>query len=231
MRRDGLNMSTAPVGICGGSFDPVHIGHLRSALELRDELDLAEIRFVPSREPPHREAPRASAAMRVKMLQAALEGLSGFVVDQRELDREGPSFTVDTLESLRAERSGQAIVLLLGMDAFAGLTSWHRWRDVLDCAHIAVARRPGASLPQTGELGQLVEACRTSDPASLRRGQGRIIEVEVTALDISSSAIRDLLARGRDPKFLVPDPVRELVFESHCYAGAAKSANQAHGGG
>ncbi|HHQ14724.1 MAG TPA: nicotinate-nucleotide adenylyltransferase [Chromatiales bacterium] len=224
-------MSTAPVGIYGGSFDPVHIGHLRSALELRDELGLAEVRFVPSRVPPHRETPQAPAAMRVKMLQVAVDGLSGFVVDQRELEREGPSFTIDTLESLRSERPGQPVVLLLGMDAFAGLTSWHRWQDVLDCAHIAVARRPGASLPETGELGRLVEARRTSDPARLHRGQGRIIEVEVTALDVSSSAIRELVARGRDPKFLVPDPVRELVFESHCYSSAAESADPAHGGG
>ena len=224
-------MSTAPVGIYGGSFDPVHIGHLRTAFELRDVLGLAEVRFVPSRVPPHREAPHASAAMRVKILQAAVDGLSGFMIDQRELEREGPSFTIDTLESLRAERPGQPVVLLLGMDAFAGLTSWHRWQDVLDCAHLAVARRPGAKLPETGEPGRLLKARRTIDPAELCTGQGRVIEVEVTALDISSSAIRELVARGQDPKFLVPDAVRDIIFESHCYSGAVKSANRVNGGG
>ncbi len=224
-------MSTGPTGIYGGSFDPVHIGHLRTALELYMELGLAEVRFIPSRIPPHREAPRAPAAIRVKMLRAALDGLTGFTVDERELGRDGPSYTVDTLASLRDERPGQAIALLLGMDAFAGLPGWYHWESVLDYAHIVVARRPGAGLPESGELGELYRTRRATDPAELRDGRGRILEFEVTALDISSSAIREQVGRGRDPKFLVPDAVREIIFESHCYGVAANPAHHARGGG
>ncbi|MFN2300762.1 MAG: nicotinate (nicotinamide) nucleotide adenylyltransferase, partial [Gammaproteobacteria bacterium] len=134
------------IGIFGGTFDPVHCGHLRAMVELRDELALNEVRVVPCGVPPHRAEPRASAQARLAMLDVALADLPGFSVDRRELERPGPSYMVDTLVSMRADWPEAALWLLLGHDAFCTLPQWRRWRELFSLANVGVARRPGASV-------------------------------------------------------------------------------------
>ncbi|MDE2091584.1 MAG: nicotinate-nucleotide adenylyltransferase, partial [Gammaproteobacteria bacterium] len=139
------------IGIFGGSFDPIHFGHLRPVLEILDALSLDEIRFIPSGQPPHRQAPMATASLRLQMVKAAVAMEPRFIVDEREIERDAPSYTVDTLTELRQEFSGEALVLLVGMDAFLGLPGWYQWRRIFQCAHVIVAHRPGWVL-QSGSV-------------------------------------------------------------------------------
>jgi len=210
------------IGILGGAFDPVHFGHLRPALEMQQVLGVAELRLIPTGRPPHREVARAAAEHRVAMLELAVNGLPGWSIDRRELERDGPSYMVDTLEALRAELGTECpLVLLLGLDAFAGLNTWHRWQRLLELAHIAVGHRPGVGLEQLSrepqlarELSQrLVEA-----PVQLHsRSAGMIYLHPVTQLEISSTAIREMLARDADPRYLLPDNVRDYIHTHHLY--------------
>lgn len=196
--------STRPLAIFGGTFDPVHLGHLSVAWEAAELLD-AEVRLLPASVPPHRPPPIASAAQRAAMLHAALQGQSRLTLDTRELDREGPSFTIDTLHELRAEQGGRPLVLLLGADAFAGLASWHRWRELFGVAHIGVLSRPGAAADLPDELECEVAGRRIADTSALRAlPAGKLIELAVTPLEISATRIRELLAAGRDPRYLLP---------------------------
>lgn len=207
------------IGVFGGAFDPVHTGHLRTALEMLHTLDLAELRFVPSRVPPHRDPPIASVELRLKMLNAALPSREPIIIDQRELQRAGPSYTVDTLISMRDEFPDESVCLIIGMDAFLAFTTWHRWREILRLAHIVVAYRPGTELPVTGAIGEMLEARKVPDKTSLTRQQsGKILIHPTTQLEISSSAIRRMVGEGGDPRYLVPGPVREIIMESGCYA-------------
>lgn len=208
----------SPVGIFGGTFDPIHYGHLRTAFEMLQALRFGEIRFVPSGDPPHRGTTVAGAAMRYEMVRLALQDLPGFVIDDRELLRDGPSYTVDTLESLRRDAGDVPLGLILGMDAFLGLTGWHRWDEILGLAHIVVAHRPGWRAPDMGPLGKLLSAHGTHRVDDLHeRRQGFIHIHAVTQLEISSTEIRDLVAAGRDPRFLMPDIVRDFIVDSGCY--------------
>jgi nicotinate-nucleotide adenylyltransferase len=210
--------ATGPIGILGGTFDPIHFGHLRAALELLERLQLAEVRFIPCREPPHRRAPSRGADLRLDMVRAAVEGETRFRVDERELRRVGPSYTVDTLMSLRAEFPARSLCLLLGMDAFLGLPGWHRWTELLDYAHMVVAHRPGWIAPCDGPLGELLDSHRANRAKSVHESlSGRIVVTPVTQLEISSTELRSALANGGDPRYLVPDGVREIILRSGCY--------------
>jgi nicotinate-nucleotide adenylyltransferase len=215
--------SAGAMGIIGGTFDPVHYGHLRTALEMLEYAGLAEMRFMPAGTPPHRAAPLADAATRLAMVRAAIEGEPRFCVDDRELRRDGPSWTVDTLAALRAEFPSRPICLVVGMDAFLGLEQWHRWREILGLAHLLVAHRPGWDAPTGGALGALLRERRVHDGAELRATPaGRIGVCAVTQLEISSSAIRELVRAGREPRYLVPDPVCRLLAASGIYKAAAE---------
>jgi len=206
------------IGLLGGTFDPVHFGHLRPALEVRQALDLDEIRLIPCHVPPHRPSPVASARQRMAMLQAAVDGHGGFVIDARELAREGPSYTFDTLAALREDGGGAALCLLVGMDAFRGLDSWHRWRELLDHCHLIVMTRPGAVFPEHGELGTFIRRHRISEPAALRaQAAGLLYFQEVSQLDISATRIRALLERGAAADFLLPDSVLAIIREQGLY--------------
>lgn len=194
-----------PLAILGGTFDPVHIGHLCVAWEASELLD-AEVRLVPARVPPHRPPPVASVEQRVAMLRAALAGQKRLGLDLRELEREGPSYTVDTLAALRAERGTRPLVLLVGADAFAGLTGWHCWQDLLDLAHIGVLSRPGDQPAWPEALHAMVDGRRVETADALHaRPAGCVMLLDVTPLAISASRIRDLLADGRLPRYLLPD--------------------------
>jgi nicotinate-nucleotide adenylyltransferase len=183
------------LGILGGTFDPVHCGHLRLAIELRERLELARVHLIPAAVPPHRGAPHADARTRLRMLEAAVRGVPELQVDDRELRREGPSYTVDTLHSLRAQ-----------------------YPELLELAHIGVAQRPGAGLPLEGEPARLLETRRASSIWALQEAPaGSIFVSEVPALDISASRIRRLLASGRSPRYLVPDATLDIILEDGIY--------------
>lgn len=214
-----MRVMQPPVGIFGGTFDPIHYGHLRTAYELKAKLGLCEVLFVPGGLPPHRAAPLASADLRLAMVMAAIAGEPGFRCDDRELRRAGPSYTIDTLAELRAERPEAPLCLLLGMDAFLGLAGWHRWHELIDYAHLVVAARPGAAGEPSGELAELLAARCSEAPEPLHEAlAGRIHITEVTPLDISSDALRRAMRAGRDGKYLVPDKVRAIAAEAGCYA-------------
>jgi nicotinate-nucleotide adenylyltransferase len=195
-----------PIAILGGTFDPVHLGHLRVAWEAAEALE-AEVRLMPAHVPPHRPAPLASAVQRVAMLEAALAGQQRLTLDTRELRRAGASYTVDTLRELRGELPvAQALILLLGADAFAGLPTWHRWRELFEHAHIVVLTRPGHNAPLPPELAAEITPRRVASRAELRLAvAGKVLDLPVTPLEISASAVRALLAAGREPRWLLPD--------------------------
>lgn len=205
------------IGVFGGTFDPVHCGHLRAMVELRDELALDEVRVVPCGVPPHRAEPRASAQARLAMLDAALVDLPGFSVDRRELERPGPSYMVDTLISMRAEWPDAALWLLVGHDAFCTLPGWRRWRELFGLANIGVARRPGALVEAGGELAAETAGreCDGDERSSVR--SGCVAYLETSQLEISSSHLRKLAAAGRSLRWLVPDPVGALIEQNRWY--------------
>ncbi len=206
------------MGVFGGTFDPVHFGHLRTAFEMLQALRFGEVRFMPCGSPPHRGTPIASADLRLRMVQVATAGQQGFVVDDRELLRDGPSYSVDTLTALRAEFPLRPIGLIIGMDAFLGLPKWHQWREILQLAHIIVAHRPGWRAPDIGPLGDLLADRGTHRIGDLHQAKaGHIFIHDVTQLEISSTEIRELVAVGRDPRFLMPDAVRDIIETSGCY--------------
>ncbi len=203
------------IGIFGGTFDPVHYGHLRPALEVKQALGMAQVRFIPCYIPPHRAAPGATPEQRLAMLRLALAGVPGFVADERELLRGGPSYMVDTLASLRGELGDEPLALMLGQDAFAGIDSWHRWQQLFELAHIVVARRPGSEMPGTGALAALVADRLADQSAQLHTSpSGKIWFQDVTQLDISATAIRACVKEEGGCRFLTPEPVREYV-EAH----------------
>jgi len=204
------------IGVYGGTFDPVHYGHLRTALEVRENLALRAVHFIPCRVPPHRRQPHFSARQRRRFLQLALADTPGFVLDTRELERPGPSFMVDTLASLRQEVGKEPLCLILGLDAFQGLPGWHRWRRLFDLAHIVVMDRPGYRADWRPPLREWVERLRTAEARELQRlPAGRIYFTRVTRLEISGTLIRQCLRQGRDPRYLLPDPVLDLIKRSY----------------
>jgi nicotinate-nucleotide adenylyltransferase len=211
-----------PIGILGGTFDPIHYAHLRLAEELAERLALAQVRFVPARVPPHRAAPNVTAGHRLEMARLAVAGNPRFVLDDRECQREGPSYSVDTLRTLRVELGEtQPFCLLMGVDAYLGLATWSRWRQLYDLAHLVVAHRPGfsldlASMPEA--LAAQTSARLTLDLGALRgRPAGCVLQVDVPPLAISATAIRAMLATGRSARYLLPDAVLDYIGRNRLY--------------
>ncbi len=209
------------IGILGGTFDPVHNGHLRLALEILEEISLREVRIIPARHPPHRAAPAASVEDRVAMLETALANSAGLYLDRRELQRQGPSYMVDTLGSLREEHPETPLGLILGMDAFCTLDTWHKWRQLSELAHIIIADRPGSPLPK-GEMAVFLGNQRVSSPRQLRSRLGGYVFVHhAPHLDISATRIRSLVANRRSPRYLLPVGVLEIINKRGLYLGAS----------
>lgn len=210
------------IGIFGGTFDPVHFGHLRTALEVADALSLGEVRFVPCRVPPHRGQPRATPEDRLAMLRLALEGSDPrFRIDDREMRREGPSYMVDTLASMRGETPEQSLCLIVGLDAFQGIPAWHRWREIFKLAHVVVMQRPFE--PEFAEaLERTLEERLVQKRAMLQaRLAGSICFEEVSQLAISASRIRELVRLGKSTQYLLPDCVRDFIASHRLYRSAA----------
>jgi nicotinate-nucleotide adenylyltransferase len=210
---------TEPIGLFGGTFDPIHYGHLRIAFELWQALKLSQVRFLPSGNPPHREAPLANAELRLEMVRLAVAGEPAFMVDDREIRRSGLSYSVDTLADVRREFPQRSLVLLLGMDAFLGMPTWHRWQEIFELAHVAVAHRPGWKAPMSGPLGEIMVDRGTGSVRDLHgTPAGRIFVHAGTQLEISSTDLRQLILSGRDLRYLVPEAVRDLILRTGCYA-------------
>jgi len=203
------------IGMLGGTFDPVHIGHLRGALEVAALLELDELRLTPSARPPHRDTPSVSAQDRLAMVRSAVQEVFPLTVDDRELLRDKPSYTIDTLESMRAELAvDDRLFLLLGWDAFCGLPTWHRWEELLEHCHIVVLQRPDADSESPDTMRNLLAARAVSDPKALKGPGGNITFVWQTPLAVSATQIRHLLASGKSVRFLVPDAVLAYI-EAH----------------
>lgn len=200
------------IGVLGGTFDPVHIGHLRGGLEVAEMMRLDELRLTPNARPPHRDTPQVSALDRLAMVECAVAGVATLVVDSRELQRDTPSYTIDTLELMRAELAADdQLFLLLGWDAFCGLPTWHRWEDLLQHCHILVLQRPDADSEPPDALRNLLAARSVSDPLALKGPGGQIAFVWQTPLAVSATQIRQLLASGKSVRYLVPDAVLAYI--------------------
>jgi len=212
------------IGVFGGTFDPVHFGHLRVAWECMELAGLERVHMIPAATPPHRRPPEADGATRAALLRAALAGQSRLVLDERELRRGGVSYMVDTLGELRAELPRTPLCLIVGTDAFLGLESWHRWARIPELAHLIVAHRPGWTLSQAPRLQRLLDERRAPGPEALHAAPaGRILTLEVTQLDISASRIRRLIRQGREPRYLIPEQVWNSI-ERHGLYGHRKTS-------
>lgn len=214
----------APLGVFGGTFDPIHCAHLELAREVRDALQLCALRFIPAGDPPHRAATVATATQRLAMAELAIEGIHGFEVDRREIDRPGRSYTVLTLESLRAEAPARPLALIVGADAFLGFPAWHRWREIFALGHVVVVARPGRAFPS--QLPPVLAdewAQRQVQTAKALHDTvaGAIFVQPITPHDISASAIRTQLARGSEGvaavRGLLPPAVLAYIDRNQLY--------------
>ena len=215
----------SPLGVLGGTFDPIHYGHLRLAEEAVDALGLDGVLWLPAGVTRHRDPPRATAADRLAMVRLAVAGRAEFAVDAGEAESAAPSYTVPSLERLRRLHGAERpLLLLLGADAFLGLDAWHRWTEIFDLAHVAVATRPGHRLEPAAMRPPLVAQFRVRQVASAaelaRRPAGAIASFAITALDISATAIRAHLGAGRSARYLLPDAVLDYIGRNQLYSSA-----------
>ena len=215
-------MSAEPIGLLGGTFDPVHFAHLRLAMEALEQLALASVRWIPSGQPGHRGAPVAGVAHRLAMLGLALAGEPRFALDDADARSAIPTFTVNTLARLRAELgAGMPLVLIIGADQLLALDTWREWKCLFELAHIAVAERPRFEVRAGALAGELAleYARRSTEAGALARSPaGAIATFRMTPLDISASAIRADIAAGRSPRYLLPDAVLDYIVSHQIYS-------------
>lgn len=212
------------VAVFGGTFDPVHYGHLRAAAEVAEHLKVPDFRLLPAGRPPHRDHTGAGAYHRLAMLELALAPYPDLAVDEREVRRSGPSFMVETLASIRAEVGEQPILLCLGQDAANELDGWHRWQELFDLAHLVVMKRPRSRPRYRDPVARELRSRRVRRTGQLmNEPAGRVRYLGVTQLAISSTDIRKQLREGRDPRFLLPATVLAYI-RKHALYGCAESA-------
>lgn len=199
------------VGVYGGTFDPVHVGHLRVALEVAARLDLDQVRMLPCADPPHRGRPAVDAGQRLEILRAAVAAEPRLVADDRELHRDGPSYTIDTLRSLRDELGTDAgLFLVMGSDAFRELDTWHEWRQITGLAHLVVIERPGSEL--AGNAGSLADELRP-----LMESRDAVTVLDPPRMDVSATRIRELRAAGEPVRWLLPDTALDYIDRQGLY--------------
>ncbi len=206
------------IGIFGGTFDPVHLGHLRSALEIYSALELDHIRFIPCANPSHRQKPVASVEMRMKMVAAAIAPFTGFVLDSREANRSGPSYMYDTLVSLKKDFTDQRLCLIIGADAFLMFNQWKQWEEILKRCHLLVMERPGTNNLQDAVTKFSLELNFTNNIAEFKEaGPGSILSYSVTQLGFSSSKIRQFVQADIDVRYCVTDDVYKIINQENLY--------------
>lgn len=210
-----------PIGILGGTFDPIHYGHLRLAEEMLELAGLQQIRFIPAGNPPHRDAPQVSAEHRSNMVKLAIAGQPAFILDEREVVKQGKCYTVDTLRELRGELGKDLpLCLLMGGDAFLQLHTWHEWEQILDLAHIVVGYRPGFTLEKSDTAPKLYEHYqkRLCSVDSLSgQAAGGIAELAIPKLEISATLIRARVSDHRTIRYLLPETVANYIYQNHLY--------------
>ena len=211
-------MKTSAIAIFGGTFDPVHYGHLRAAAEVAEQLGVSDFRLLPAGQPPHRASTWAAARHRTAMLELALAPHADLSVDDREIVRAGPSYMVDTLASIRAEVGDLPVLLCVGQDAANQLDRWYQWERLLELAHLIVMTRPKTKPQYSDRLKAAFAGCETCATDQLMHSPaGKVCAVEVTRLAISSTHIREQLAGGRDPRFLLPSTVLAYIRKHGLY--------------
>lgn len=204
------------IGIRGGTFDPIHTAHLRATLEVAEALSLQQVRLIPGKTPPHRPQPLATPEQRLEMVELAVASNDLFVPDDRELQRDGASFTVDTLRSLREDFGEEVpICLIVGMDAYQSFTSWHEWEAIIKLAHLVVTSRPDYTAQPLQTWAQALHTENTLDLQA--QPAGKLFFIETTALSISATDIRHQQAEGRSSRYLVPDAVYDYIQQKHLY--------------
>lgn len=214
-----MHQTHKAIGILGGTFDPIHHGHLRMALELYDTLDLAKVHMIPTFKPLYRKQPVASPVQRLEMVRCAVSDEPALVADDREIRREGPTYSIDTLLEMRAEMPDTPLCLLVGIDAFLGFSSWHRWKEIMDYAHLIVAHRPHYHLPRTGIIADLIQERLQREISFIHEKlNGGILLRPITALEISATDIRKQIAMGRNPRYLLPDSVYDYIKKNGTYS-------------
>ena len=215
-------MSPKPIGLLGGTFDPVHFAHLRLAVEALEQLPLASVLWIPSGQPGHRDAPVAGVEHRLAMLRLAIAAEPRFTLDDADAHSMAPTFTVNTLTRLRAELgAGVPLVLIIGADQLLALDTWREWKRLFELAHIAVAERPRFEVRAGALAGELAleYARRSTEAGALARSPaGAITTFRMTPLDISASAIRAGVAAGRTPRYLLPDAVLDYIVSHQIYS-------------
>jgi nicotinate-nucleotide adenylyltransferase len=205
------------IGLLGGTFDPIHIGHLRLAIEIREALALDEMHLVPASIPNLRDSPSTSADQRLAMLQLAVAG-TGLSVDPRELAQSGTSYTVETLHAIRQQRPTESLCFILGQDAFNGLTGWYRWSEILNYAHLVVATRPGYAAPSDPMLIELLARTRADSVATLRAElAGHIVLQPIPLLPIAATDLRRRVRTGHSIALLTPPTVVDYIAQHHLY--------------
>lgn len=206
--------------IYGGTFDPIHHGHLRLAVELREHLAVAEIALVPCHIPPHRQSPGASSDRRLELLRLAVSGEPGLTVDDRELNRAGASYTADTLRQIREEVGpDEPLAMIVGTDSFAGFDRWREWKRIPELAHILVVARPGSEIVPGSAPATLMSDCAAESVNDLHHSPcGHILVLEPPLMDISATGIRERIAEGRSPRYLMPDSVWRRIYDLRLYS-------------
>ncbi|WP_024851748.1 nicotinate-nucleotide adenylyltransferase [Hydrogenovibrio kuenenii] len=202
------------IGINGGTFDPIHFGHLRPALEVLNALHLDEMRFVPAYQPVHRDTPQVSAEQRCEMIELAIKNQPKFKLDRIEIEMGGPSYMVQTLEKLKQQESDAMLVLMMGTDAFAKFDTWRDWQRILKLANLVVTHRPGEPVPSEGEIGRIFHHRWVPN---LTQEAGQIVDLPITQLDLSATALRSYLTHGDPVDYLMPESVARYIKEHKLY--------------
>jgi nicotinate-nucleotide adenylyltransferase len=207
------------IGVFGGTFDPVHFGHLRAAIEAMERLKLTNLRLLPAGTPPHRSQTFASSDHRLAMLRLALERHEDLWTDDREIKRGGYSYMVETLAEIRNEEGDVPLLLLIGQDAANSLDSWHQWSDLFELAHLVIMRRPDSRHVYSGALFKEIQPRLVSDANKLQSAAaGLVLPLEVTQLAISSTGIREQMTAGQSARFLLPDSVIAYIRDHELYS-------------
>jgi len=202
------------IGIKGGTFDPIHFGHLRPALEVSNALQLDEVRFIPVFQPVHRNTPSVSADQRCEMIELAINSQSVFKLDRIEIEHGGPSYTVETLKKIKDSEPESTLVLIMGSDAFAKFDQWRDWPGILKLANIVITHRPGEPMPNEGEVGRIFYQHWVP---MLTEDCGQIVDIPVTQLDLSATALRAYLKKGDSVDYLMPKTVIDYIYQNHLY--------------
>lgn len=212
------------IGVYGGTFDPIHFGHLRSALDIAERLSLSRVLMIPSATPPHRKTPQVAISHRWQMLSLALAEDDVLRADDREIKREGASYTYDTLAQIRNEVGDTPLCLIQGSDVFSHLDTWYRWQELLDLAHIVIMRRAGHDVQWSEAVSRRYRSAYRQDCECLSaHAAGSICEVEVTSLHISATDIRQRLLENKSLRYLVPANVCSYIEKNQLYQALSAS--------